>query len=371
VSAGTKSWKTTVRAAVGLLLLIWIVHSIFVNEARTQARRGELFAPSGERVDWGSLSRPQQWRYGWIHGPPALAASLGSVEPSAFVAALALMGAMICVSAIRWRIALGAQGLELPLGQVFRFSLIAQGFNAVLLGTVGGDVVKAYYAARQTHHRKTEAVVTVFADRVIGLWGMLVFGGLMILPNYRLLLGPGLRTVVAILVATLVAASLFVFLAFRGGLSRAWTGARGWLLRLPKGDWLQRALDSCRVFGRTPWFVTRTLSLSMLVNILMVAQFYVLARGLHLAVPFLALALIVPVVICIAAVPISPSGLGVRENLFVHLLAIPAIAVPATPALSLSLLAYAASLAWSLLGGLVYLTLTDRPRAAELVAEEE
>ena len=42
---------------------------------------------------------------------------------------------------------------------------------------------EAYYAARETHHKKTEAVVTVFVDRLIGLWAMLLFASLMILPN--------------------------------------------------------------------------------------------------------------------------------------------------------------------------------------------
>ena len=370
MTGGRKTWQTGARAALGALLLLWIVHSIFVNEARTQARRGALSDPGGQPVNWDGLSRPEQWRYGWRHGPPALAATLGGVSAPAFAAALALMGAMLCAGTIRWRIVLRAQGLDLPFGHALRISLIAHFFNAFLLGTAGGDVAKAYYAARETHHKKTEAVLTVFADRLIGLWAMLLFGGLMILPNLALLRRPGLRTVCALLLAMLAAASLFVFLAFRGGVSKAWSGAREWLRRLPKGDWLERTLESCRQFGRSPWFVTRTLAWSMLVNLLMVTQFYVLAVGLGLQVSPLALGLVVPVVICLAALPISPSGLGVRENLFVHLLAVPAIAVPATPALSLSLLAYAASLAWSLLGGLVYLTLRDRRHLQEMASAD-
>ena len=50
---------------------------------------------------------------------------------------------------------------------------MAQFFNAFLLGSTGGDLLKAYYAARETHHRKTEAVVTVLVDRLIGLFSML------------------------------------------------------------------------------------------------------------------------------------------------------------------------------------------------------
>jgi hypothetical protein len=77
--------------------------------------------------------------------------------------------------------------------------------------------------------------------------------------------------------------------------------------------------------------------------------------------------LVVPVVICVAALPVTPSGLGLRENLFVVLLAHPSMGVPATQALSLSLLAFAGSLAWSLLGGLVYLTFRQRRTLTQAV----
>jgi glycosyltransferase 2 family protein len=367
------TWQTGLRVGVGVLLLVWIFHCIFVNEARTLARtpgQTTILTDTGEPVQWDALSRVEQWHYGWRYGPRALWATLSRVEVPAFGAALLLMGAMIYLGAVRWRLVLRIQGLELPLSHVLRLSLIAHFFNAFLLGTAGGDVAKAYYAAQETHHKKTEAVLTVFVDRIIGLWAMLLFGGLMVLPNYPLLLKPGLRTAVAFLLAMLGAATLFIVLAFWGGLSKAWSGARGWLRRLPKGDRLEQMLESCRVFGRHGGFLPQTLALSMAVNVLMVLQFLVLAHGLHQPISPLALGLVVPVVICIAALPISPSGLGVRENLFVYLLAASAIAVPATKALSLSLLAYAASVAWSLLGGLAYLTLKDRHHLKEMTQEE-
>ena len=69
------------------------------------------------------------------------------------------------------------------------------------------------------------------------------------------------------------------------------------------------------------------------------------------------------------ALPITPSGLGVRENLFVFMLADPSIAVAATPALSLSLLAYAGSLLWSLVGGVVYLMFREKHHLAETELE--
>jgi uncharacterized membrane protein YbhN (UPF0104 family) len=75
---------------------------------------------------------------------------------------------------------------------------------------------------------------------------------------------------------------------------------------------------------------------------------------------FRVLLLIVPAIICISALPITPSGIGVRENLYVWLLGATAIGIEAKAALSLSLLAFAGSLLWSLIGGAVYLAFRSR-----------
>ena len=226
-----------------------------------------------------------------------------------------LVGAALIVGIARWRMVLAAGGFNLSFGRAAEISLVAHFFNSFLLGTAGGDVMKAYYAARETHHKKTEAVVTVFVDRVIGLWAMLLFASIMILPNWHLFRQPGLRTFTAGMLIMTFAATGFVFIAFRGGVSKRWSSARAWLRRLPKGDWLERLLDSCRVYGNERPRCSRALALSMLLNFICVLQFWALARGLNMNVSLLALCFVVPTVICISALPISPSGIGVRENL--------------------------------------------------------
>src|SRR5213078_4520749 len=116
--------------------------------------------------------------------------------------------------------------------------------------------------------------------------------------------------------------------------------------------------------------MTRSLGISMVLNAICVLQVLVLSWGLGLSIPPLVLFVSVPMIICISALPITPSGLGVRENLFVFMLAQSSIGVPATSALSLSLLAYAGSLFWSLVGGLVYAMLKERHHLAEAELEK-
>jgi uncharacterized membrane protein YbhN (UPF0104 family) len=78
----------------------------------------------------------------------------------------------------------------------------------------------------------------------------------------------------------------------------------------------------------------------------------------------MALCVIVPVILCISALPITPNGLGVRENLFVLMLAV--IKVPKTAALSVSLIASAQGLLWSLVGGLIYMGVRQKEHLSEV-----
>jgi uncharacterized protein (TIRG00374 family) len=164
----------------------------------------------------------------------------------------------------------------------------------------------------------------------------------------------------------MLACGAVVALSFWGGVSRGWTNARFWLRKLPKGDLVEKSLNACRQFGNDRGFLPRTMLISMALNVACVLQVLVLSRGLGLRVSILALFAIVPIVICFSAIPITPSGLGVRENLYVYMLTVPAFGVLATQALSLSLLAYAGSLFWSVVGGIVYVCLKESQHLAEV-----
>jgi hypothetical protein len=366
VTSRKRIWSVVWRLAVCVALLGWICHTIFVNEGMAAARR--------EGLAWESLTKWAQWKIGWQYGPPELWRQVRLVPTGTFIISAFVMGLTLLLGILRWRMVLRVHGLDLSWGRAGEISFVAHFFNSFLLGSTGGDLMKAYYAARETHHKKAEAVVTVFADRLIGFWAMLLFAGAMMLPNYNLLLDePRLRVLGAVILAMLAGCTGVLVLAFWGGVSKAWSGAHGWLRRLPKGDLLERLLESCRHFGRSPAFLLRTLLISMVLNAACVLQVWILSRGLGLEVPPQVLAMLVPVIICISALPITPSGLGVRENLYVFTLASPSLGVAATPALSVSLLAYAGSLCWSLVGAGVYLLFKEKHhlREPELEAKGE
>src|SRR5208283_548249 len=196
--------------------------------------------------NWQSMSRGQQAHWAWSNGPRDLWQTLSTIRLWALLASTLVVGLALFIGVVRWRIVLEAQGLHLPLGRATRISIVAQFFNSFLLGSTGGDLIKAYAAAQETHHKKTEAVTTVFVDRLVGLWAMLLFAGLMMPANYNLLRTSGeLAAPALFILAMLAGLSVVLGLAFWGGVSNHFPRARHYLRRLPKGELLERSLDSC------------------------------------------------------------------------------------------------------------------------------
>jgi len=349
-------WSGWVRLVVACVLLGLILHVIFCNEAQLHL--------SGAGARWDSLGKWEQRRMAWTVGPMELWRTVRRMDPVNLVLALLACGVPILLGGLRWRLALGVQGLAIPLREVVRVSFVSHFFNAFLLGSTGGDVVKAWCAARWTRERRAEAALSVLVDRLVGTLALLMFAVLMIPFAWRGVDGTALFHVqrsyqgVAMLVAGMAAvAGVMVLVAFytdafgEGGI---WGRA---LQRLPRGASVVRALRACRLFGRHPTYLLHAAGYSLVINSAIVGTFLAIAAGLGLEVPGRVLWFVVPAVVCVAALPVTPSGLGVREHLFVSLLAIPAFpGVKHGEALALALLGYTANLAWSAVGGLVYLT---------------
>lgn len=347
-----------VRFGIAGVLLLVIFHVIFCNEAQLH-----LASTGG---NWEALGRWEQRRLAWSRGPVELWATVRRLDPGALATAFLLCGVPILVGGLRWRAVLDVQGLHLPLREVIRLSFIAHFFNAFLLGSTGGDVVKAWYAARTTEDRRAEAALTVFVDRLLGTLALLVFAvamapvaweiaanGQIIHPlrDYR-----RYQAVLATVTGMLLVAGFLVVVGFYTDLLRPDSLLGRMFRRLPAGESIARALAACRQFGRHRGFLRQTTLWSLVVNLSIVGTFLALAHGLQLEVPDRLLWFVVPSIICVAALPVAPSGLGVRENLFVALLTLPALpSVKPAEALSLSLLGYTANLAWSAVGGAIYL----------------
>jgi uncharacterized protein (TIRG00374 family) len=94
---------------------------------------------------------------------------------AALVAVIGLCVGVLAIQYARWYVLVRALDLPFTAGEAGRLGLVGTFYNVFLPGSVGGDLVKAYYIAHGQPGRRAAAVATVVIDRVIGLFGLLWF----------------------------------------------------------------------------------------------------------------------------------------------------------------------------------------------------
>jgi uncharacterized protein (TIRG00374 family) len=84
---------------------------------------------------------------------------------------------IVSLTFVRWWMLVRAQDLPFSLRDAFRLGLVGYFFNTCLPGSVGGDLLKAAFIARE-QERRTVAVSTVMIDRAVGLWGLIALAAI-------------------------------------------------------------------------------------------------------------------------------------------------------------------------------------------------
>jgi len=282
-------------------------------------RVGDVLVTAGERVDLD-------------HEAFVLAAAIPFRELKRlasswpwFAAAQLPFGIVLLLAAWRWRILLAAQGIHYRFRDVHSLILIGHFFNQVMLGSTGGDVVKAYYVAVESPDRRTASVTTVFLDRAIGLLVLVAIACVAVLANLDLVLDArnlGLLGLAIGLWAVLGAAIIgaFVFFSDRVRGSRA---VRAVARRLPLQGLLERVSAAVYVYKSAPRAVLRVGLISVVIHLLVVVTNLLFLRCLQPllppGVPFL---LLVPLAQIIMAVPLTPASLGTAETAYDKLFAL-------------------------------------------------
>ena len=283
---------------------------------------------------------------------------LNHMELGWVAAALALALLQTGVSAIRWREVALACGAALAPRQALRFNLIASFFNQGLPSTVGGDAARIWLLAR-TGAGWWKATCSVLLDRFIGVLALTTLVAVSLYWSFGLIQNPVGRSTLAVIgLGGLLAGAAFLAL-----------GRWRWLARWT----LTKRLAEMAVLARTMLFSAnsgpRIVVLSLLIQFMTVLIAWSLARSVaaqfELAQSFL---LILPVML-IATVPISIAGWGVRESALV--LAFSYAGLAEVDGLIVSVLLGGVMLAVGVVGGIVWLASSEKPRAEQAVASPD
>ncbi len=242
----------------------------------------------------------------------------------------------------RWKTLLTDSGISIPLLKLFSIYLSAL-FLGNFLPSGGLDLVRGL-AVSKISGKRASSFATVFLDRVLGfiaIFSFVVVGlfyGVEALAPYRVL--------VLVVLGGLVVSFLLIFSRhFRRFLDR-------WIHKIPLGSHFFHLYDELHRF-RGQWVILLSaLILSFGVQFFYVTTAYMDALSLIQRVPFSKMLFFVTAINFLAMIPITISGLGVREGAFILLFS---NYMPQEAALSLSVLYYLTGVVVSLLGALFIL----------------
>lgn len=260
--------------------------------------------------------------------------------------ALVLTLAGVVLSAARWAAVLSALDVHPPFRRLLSLYFAGQFMGNVLPSTIGGDALRVSRLARDTGRGPT-VFASVVLERLTG-WVVLpviTLTGLAVNPGLREL-GRASALAFGVAAGTLALLGVVLFLTARQG--------RGLEAKLEQSDGWRRFTSATR-FGlqqlvSEPAQAARILATGFAYQLILIGSALMAARALNLpaGVGPTALLAFVPAVLTAQVLPISISGLGVREGLFV--LFLNPLGIPRSQAIALGLLLYLLNLVVSLFG---------------------
>jgi uncharacterized membrane protein YbhN (UPF0104 family) len=276
-----------------------------------------------------------------LHGTnvPELRGAVAQANPVWVLVAFLGYLASLVLSVFRWRMLARPLGFDASLGRYFVCFFTGAYLNLFAPSTVAGDIGRALLLAGG-QKRKMLAFTTVVADRALGLVALTWVGALAILmqPNYPI---PVLLYYGAWIVPP--------------GTLLGWLWGPQLVVRvLPPGNqWRVLVERDLAPYWKDWHLLVRTTLLAMVFHVIQVATQVVLAWALQMPAPASFFLIFVPVVNILGMLPITFSGIGVREGGYVVALA--SIGVDRELAVALGLLSSAVVLAAGVSSGLVFL----------------
>lgn len=262
------------------------------------------------------------------------------------------VGLVFLVQTERWRILLKVQGIHLGWWRTLQLNMVGAFFNLFLLGATGGDIVKIFYLMREVPDKKTAAFLSVVVDRVLGILGLVVvtlilsfwrFDFLYSHTETRRLLGI-LAIILGSVVAMLIVACIIERVGWINKLPQ-WTPLRAQIIELGK---------AFSLYAQQRGAVLRAVAVSALGQLFLFSSYFFAALAFQAHLSLLDIFSVLPVVLTIASLPISLSGLGVREGLLQTMLST-LYGTPEAVAVLISFTGFLLIMFWSLVGGVVYL----------------
>jgi len=254
----------------------------------------------------------------------------------------------IFLIAIRLKMVFSIQKLDLTVKEAIQLSLIGFFFNSFLPTSIGGDIVKAYYASEKFNHRKVESYAAVLADRTIGLVSILSIALAALLIAGEQVLSYNMKLSIFIIFALVI---FLIYFSLNKGFASKFKFILVILKKIKLENIAKRTYIVFNSFKNHKRISLLVIITSIAAQVAFVLIYFILSKSLSLKLPFLIFLLFIPVVMAASLIP-SLGGTGPREGCFIVLFA---GLVGEAKAMALALMWLGCFLSLGIAGGIVYL----------------
>lgn len=239
--------------------------------------------------------------------------------------------------ALRWQLLLVTLVGDIPINSLIKLTFVGYFYSLFFPTNYGGDVIKGIRLTGKIK-KGLEITASILMDRLTGLIGSILVGLVcfIMVENLPLLL-------------FILALIFFIMIVI---LNKGWR-ERVNQSKIEKPRFLGSILTPFMTYkGRSPVLI-KALFYSLLIQLLLIISTYLICLSLNIKISFLNFAWINVATLVIQLVPISISGIGVREGTFIFFLSKYGIAAPES--FSLSLIAFSITVLMGLTGGMIEL----------------
>jgi uncharacterized protein (TIRG00374 family) len=261
---------------------------------------------------------------------------------------LLLSLALVYTSAIKWRLFLTSFSAHVSTLRLFNLYLLGYFFNLLAPSYIGGDIFRSYYLGKDIGQHR--ALSSTILERYTGLVAMLslAFGCMW----FSALVTVQIKLLVGFLIVGL---AVFTILALRPSTLRLLERFVGLKAVVKHAEKIQIGLSLAK--GNYP-LLCKAMLLSFVFHILTIANTLACAYAVGWIdtwqqAPVLELFVVVPLILLVGAIPLTPNSLGIQEGAFYYFLQ--GLGASPAEALAVALILRAKGYLLALYGGLVFL----------------
>lgn len=270
-----------------------------------------------------------------------------------FFLALALNNLSNVFLTIKWHRLAKPLGIKSKLIDLLKLNYVSIFYSMVIPGQASGEIVKGIKLAKQESSQE-KVWVPIFIDKITNLLIILIIGSLAIINDNAFNKDQNL-----VIFISLFTFALFIFsiLLFTDKIKTLFDFIKGCLVQVLNilkinSDTLNNfSLSYLKEYKNKNLIIAETFMWSILTKLPHVFALYLLAMSLDFKITIIESAWLFAIVSIASILPISFSGLGVREGTLIVLMS--KIGIESSDALSFSILIFAMGILTGLIGGVI------------------